>query len=65
MKVKPIKPFEIEVPGEGMVNLTPTLGIVTFAIQITDADSKIALQKANKLATDAITKLNTTLAGDK
>lgn len=64
-KIKPIKPFEIEVPGEGIVNLIPTLGTVTFAIQITDADSKIALSKANKLATDAIAKMNTTLAADK
>ncbi|CAD8146356.1 unnamed protein product [Paramecium octaurelia] len=54
MKHDDQKGFTIKIPGAGTVNLVPSIGTVSFAIEVMDENASSALEKANQLVTQAI-----------
>ncbi|CAD8145458.1 unnamed protein product [Paramecium pentaurelia] len=48
------KGFTTKIPGAGTIDLVPSIGTVSFAIEVMDKDASAALEQANKLVTKAV-----------
>ncbi|CAD8069979.1 unnamed protein product [Paramecium sonneborni] len=56
--------FKIKVPGNGIVQLEPTIGTLIFAIEIQDKNANVALERANNLVTKALDEIKYNLLGE-